>query len=285
MAYIYKITNNINGKVYIGETTRTVQIRWNQHKTRVRNTQFTEYLYNAMRKYGIENFSVEQIRECPDEERFKIETEYITKFRSYVGFDDCNGYNLVLSQNGPAPILKQEVSNFWNDGFTVVQISERLHIDIKTVRHILRSVGVTEEMTLARRAEYAGRHSRKPVNQYSLEGELLNTFESASAAARYIGKGHGSICSSCTGRLLTAYNYIWQYVDDDNIEEIVLIVASKSKVGSNKKRVQKIDLEGNIIEEFESASAAGRSLNKSHAGIAYAARNNKTAYGYYWKYI
>ena len=84
---------------------------------------------------------------------------------------------------------------------------------------------------------------------------------------------------------MTAYNYIWQYVDDDNIEEIVLIVASKSKVGSNKKRVQKIDLEGNIIEEFESASAAGRSLNKSHAGIAYAARNNKTAYGYYWKYI
>ena len=61
MAYIYKITNNINGKVYIGETTRTVQIRWNQHKTRARNTQFTEYLYNAMRKYGIENFSAEEV--------------------------------------------------------------------------------------------------------------------------------------------------------------------------------------------------------------------------------
>ena len=31
MAYIYKITNTINEKVYIGETTRPVNRRWNEH--------------------------------------------------------------------------------------------------------------------------------------------------------------------------------------------------------------------------------------------------------------
>lgn len=285
MAYIYKITNKVNGKIYIGETTRTVQIRWNQHKTRAKDKRYTEYLYLAMRKYGIENFAVEQIAECADEDRFKVETEYITKLRSYVGFEDCNGYNLVLSQDGPAPINKQEVLNCWNDGLTVVQISERLHLNVKTIRHILRAVNVTEDMTLARRKEHSGEHSRKPVNQYTMNGGLIKTFESASAAARFLNKYSSQISRACVGDTLTAYGYIWQYTDDDNIEEIVPIVASKRKTGINKKKIRKISKEGEILAEFESASAAGRSLGKAHAGIAYAARNGGTAYGYYWEYI
>lgn len=52
MAFIYKITNLITNKVYIGETNRTISIRWSQHKMRAKDESYTEYLYLSMRKYG-----------------------------------------------------------------------------------------------------------------------------------------------------------------------------------------------------------------------------------------
>lgn len=286
MASIYKITDATNGWVYIGETTRTVQVRWKQHLSRVKDMQYTEYLYNAMRTHGIENFSVKQIAECDDKDRFKIETEYITKYRSWVGFKNHKGYNLVLSQEGIAPIMEQEILNCWNDGLTLVQISKRLHVCDKTVRYSLRNNGITEEQTLERRNQNAGKHTRKSVIQYTMNGEYVNEYESASAAARAMNKTSASqIQKSCAGKIsLTAYGYIWQYRNDDNIEEIVSLLKTKNKKGINKKAIQQIDVNGNIIAEYESASAAGRAFNKVHTAFAKAARDGNMAYGYYWKY-
>lgn len=287
MACIYKITNTINNKVYIGETTRTINARWRQHKARAKDSQYTEYLYRAIRKYGIENFTIEELIQCADEDRFKIETEYITKYRSWVGFEDCNGYNLVLSQEGVAPIMAQEILNCWNDGLTLVQISERLHLCDKTIRYSLRNDGITQEQVYERRNQNAGKHSRKPIIQYTMDGEYINQYESITAATKAMNKTSPSqIQKSCAGKIsLTAYGYIWQYEDDDNIEEIVSILKTKTKKGINKKAIQQIDKNGNIIAEYESASAAGRAFGKAHAAFAKAARDGSTAYGYYWKYI
>ena len=57
MGVIYKITNIVNGKFYIGQSADW-RSRWRQHKTAARRGN-TQHLYMAMRKYGIENFSVE----------------------------------------------------------------------------------------------------------------------------------------------------------------------------------------------------------------------------------
>ena len=81
MSIIYKITNKINGKIYVGETNRTLKARWEQHLRRANQKNTTEYLYNAMRKYGIENFYIEEITQCKPEERFEVETSYIIKFK------------------------------------------------------------------------------------------------------------------------------------------------------------------------------------------------------------
>ena len=287
MAYIYKITNMINNKVYIGETTRTMNVRWHQHKARAKDSQYTEYLYRAIRKYGIENFIIEELTQCADEDRFKIETEYITKYRSWVGFEDCNGYNLALSQEGVAPIMAQEILNCWNDGLTIVQISERLHINVKTVSHSLKNDGITQENIYERRKINSGKHSCKAIIQYTLTGEYVAEHESISAAAKTMGKSSPSqIQKSCAGKIsLTAYNYVWQYKDDDNIEEVVSLLKTKTKTGVNKKAIRQIDNDGNVVAEYESASAAGRAFGKAHAAFAKAAREGNTAYGYRWEYI
>lgn len=73
---IYKITNQINSKIYIGLTTCSLKERWQNHKHCVKSD--PRHLYYAMRKYGIENFTIEQIDEADNlEELGKLEYKYI----------------------------------------------------------------------------------------------------------------------------------------------------------------------------------------------------------------
>lgn len=73
---VYKITNTVNGKVYIGQTIqKNPRMRWYDHCSRSRNGQ-NNHLYNSMRKYGIDNFkwevidSATTIKELNDKEEY-----------------------------------------------------------------------------------------------------------------------------------------------------------------------------------------------------------------------
>ena len=63
---IYCISNNINNKVYIGLTTCSLEYRWSRHLTEAKNVNNKKHLYKAMRKYGLEKFSIEQIDSADD---------------------------------------------------------------------------------------------------------------------------------------------------------------------------------------------------------------------------
>jgi group I intron endonuclease len=58
MGYIYKITNKINNKCYIGQTILNLFVRWKQHK---RISSNCLYLKRAFDKHGIDNFKFELI--------------------------------------------------------------------------------------------------------------------------------------------------------------------------------------------------------------------------------
>ena len=69
MGYIYCITNLINGKQYVGKTTSTIEERFREHCSDSKKERCERRpLYNAMNKYGIENFVVEELIECPNDE-------------------------------------------------------------------------------------------------------------------------------------------------------------------------------------------------------------------------
>lgn len=91
MYYAYLITNNVNFKVYVGITTNLKE-RWSRHKSIARNlSASTSPLYNAMRKYGVDNFSFQELAKFTskaDCERFEIDT--IARFRN----EGITNYNL-----------------------------------------------------------------------------------------------------------------------------------------------------------------------------------------------
>ena len=58
---IYKITNKVNNKFYIGKTTKSIQERFNRHRYNHQGQK--TYLYNSMRKYGFDNFQIEVLEE------------------------------------------------------------------------------------------------------------------------------------------------------------------------------------------------------------------------------
>lgn len=95
MGYIYKATNIVDGKVYIGQTIRTISERWKEHiwdanKLHSRHAGF--YLHSAIRKYTKDSFTVEMVEECDNDKLNERE-------RYWIGFYQSNnkhfGYNLT----------------------------------------------------------------------------------------------------------------------------------------------------------------------------------------------
>lgn len=76
---IYKITNLINNKIYIGLTTLSLNKRWTSHKAECKRNN-KKYLYNAMRKYGIESFKIEEIDNTDDIVKLGELERYYIKF-------------------------------------------------------------------------------------------------------------------------------------------------------------------------------------------------------------
>jgi group I intron endonuclease len=102
MFTIYLIVNKLNGKVYVGQTNQPLHRRWGLHKARARkNEGYTAHLYNAIRKYGIENFDIRPIATCETETWADyFETLYI------LIYDSMNpevGYNMTSGGDKPHP--------------------------------------------------------------------------------------------------------------------------------------------------------------------------------------
>ena len=85
MGYIYKITNRLNNKIYIGQTRYTLAHRFSQHKNSFTSTD----LHDDMRLYGSDNFSIEELEQCDNDQLNAREKYWVQYFDSY-----SNGYNM-----------------------------------------------------------------------------------------------------------------------------------------------------------------------------------------------
>ena len=211
MAYIYKITNDINQKIYIGKTEFSIEKRFKEHcQDAFRDRNEKRPLYAAMRKYGIEHFHIEQIEETSNpEEREKY---WIEKYGSFK-----NGYNATLGGDGRKYIDYDLVIATYKELSNVKDVALKLSIDQGTISRILHS----NNIKVASTKEVQTMKYGKITNMYDLDGNFLRSFPSTNEAARYMVEQKLTGCKRttikqhitevCTGRRKTAAKYKWQY--------------------------------------------------------------------------
>lgn len=116
---IYKVTNKINGKIYIGKT-YNLEKRKKQHIGDIDNGL---PFHNALKKYGIDNFEWEIVDKAnSDSEIREKEIQWIKKCNSCISFPNSNGYNITLGGEGGTswnskPVLQYDLNGNYIDEY------------------------------------------------------------------------------------------------------------------------------------------------------------------------
>lgn len=280
---IYKATSATTGKVYIGQTSQSLQERINQHNSHAYGHQYNYHFHNAIRKYGADDFNYEIIEDNIISKDILNEREkyWISYYNSYY-----EGYNSTMGGDGSIRRDDELIAKLFRDGHTTQEICEITGYHKRTVYRSYRAMALTEENN-RRKAEQTRQRCAREVEQYTLDGELVRTWSSATECGKSFGN-QSLISAICRQKenILSAYGYLFKYADDPrDILEWVARFKNKKNSGKPKKEIEQYDSDNNLICTYESASAAATALGKKDkSNICAAARKGAKAYGYYWKY-
>ena len=238
--YIYKITNKINGKCYIGQTKNHVNKRFQEHKrvSKNKNSSIYDYpLYRAFRKYGIENFSFEEIEKCNLDDLDERENYWINYFDSL-----CNGYNQIPGGYGGNRIVldEKEVIKKYDTLKVVSNVAKYFKCSPQVIEHILNKNNIKIYSS-----KEVIKMECKDVFQYDEKHNLVNTFHSFTEAGQWLIDNHISNAKSdlnaghCIRRLLLRghnflYNYYWECKPEFTNEEKDTYIKRVKK--ANQKR-------------------------------------------------
>lgn len=185
MYTIYKYTNTVNGKVYIGQTTKTLEER---AQSNGRNYIESKRFYNAIKKYGWGAFipSVIDLADTAEEANAK-EIHYISAYKST---DPKYGYN--ISRGGDCKVMSDETKKLISD-----KAKQRYKDPAKNPmygrKHSDETKRKQSECKLGKNNPMYGRHwTEKQRNLCGTKGKKLNLTDSQrkclSERARYHGK-------------------------------------------------------------------------------------------------
>ena len=287
MCGIYKITNQINGKVYIGQS-NDIQRRWQEHKNPSKFLSSKKKLYEAFKEYGIENFSFEVLEECSREELDEKEIYYIEYYDS---FND--GYNLTTGGQGnnfrkTNKDITKEIYSLWDAGLSVNEINEKLkdkigHTQIYLYLHEYENYSITE----SRRRGFLRSEKIKDkklklgnteeIKQYDLYGNFIQTFSSQNEAERITGVIACTIGRVFSGKALSAGGYQWI---KGNKEPENLIDKVPIKFG-----VIQYTLSGEEVQRFLSVRQAAEYIGCKLSTMHKLCRHQKESFkGFKWDY-
>ena len=217
MAFIYKITNDINQKVYIGMTERTIEERFKEHCREYKQRRCEKRpLYSAMKKYGPEHFHVELVEETNSPE--EREQYWIKYYNSYK-----EGYNATIGGDGKSHIDNNEIEKMleaYNRLGTVVAVRQETGHDVGCISRFLKQAGIQVATAQEINKE---RYSKQVAQCDKKTHKRLKTFNSLADAARYLqekqistSKDTYGIASHighvCKKQRSSAYGFYWEFI-------------------------------------------------------------------------
>lgn len=194
---IYCVTNEINGKKYIGQTIHSLNYRKKQHLNSAKNYRDNCRLLNrAIRKYGEESFRWEVIDTATSQNELNnLESYYIELFNTT---DVSKGYN--LKGGGIKPYLSDETKRKISEA----QIGSKNHM-------------------------YGRKGSDNPTSKkvYNVTDNIV--YDSATLCAKALGLELTKICAVCRGERASTGNKVFRYIINGEIQEITPKTFKKTK--------------------------------------------------------
>lgn len=261
---IYKITNLLDGKNYIGQS-RDIYRRWAQHKSDAKAKNLP--LYRAIRKYGIQNFSFEILEECQITELAQKEDFYIEKYNAFIPY----GYNYNKAEthftNIAIPEKYKYIKNLLkNSSLSLTEIGKEVGLTGETISRINRGITWRQDNeSYPLRAVYEGYDDSQII-------PLLKQGYTISNIGKILGTSEATIQGWMQSRNIHTSDY-------------------RKRLTSNRPVLQLNDKK-EIIQEFPTIKAAaiflqsitGASFNTSLCGIKRNLEKLNLYKGYYWKY-
>lgn len=220
MAFIYVITNDVNGKRYVGKTNNSIDKRFKEH---IKDSQRERYekrpLYSAMNKYGIEHFHIEELEECSAEESAEQEEYWIAKLDTY----GHNGYNATRGGDSKKYYDYKEIANKYLELQNQRKTAEYFHCDVATVRLAC----LENNIPILAGNIVSNKNKKKSVVAYDKATlQKIQNFESLQDAAKWLvsqgickQKPNKSQYSGCAqkisqvakGKNKSAYGFYWKF--------------------------------------------------------------------------
>lgn len=220
MGIIYKITNKVNGKSYIGKTVKSINRRFYEHCHNAELGVQTVF-YDAIRKYGKENFDISTIEEIDNDLLNDRESYWINYYHTYLKDPLCQGYNSTLGGDGGDTrskkllLYEDNVLKLWNQGLSIKQITDQIDLDKRSVSKILLRNGYTAKDIQVRKGQCWNQtmvsRTSKPVEQYDKNGNFIYKFPSVSEAGRVMKCSPAAISNCAKGKSKTSMGYIWKF--------------------------------------------------------------------------
>ena len=315
---IYKHTNKVNGKVYIGQTKcKDLTRRWSGGH----GYKQCRHLNGAIKIYGWENFDHEILETgLTEEEANDAEIRYIELYQST---NPEFGYNIQkggqerssFSPEGMAS-LREKFSGANSKsarGVTIFDLDGNHISDFPTATSAAKylGVGVPRLVTACRKMSgtcanhlcfYSddvvgieklpksmlsvpndqSSHS-VPVAMYDVSGVLINTYPSVKEAGLATGVHHTQISSALSGKQMSAGGFLWRYYDDNT--QLFIDQYPRERTDNGRPVCQYDMKTGELIGTYQSLADAAKSLGCNVATLHHAVQGaSRSSKGFLWRY-
>jgi group I intron endonuclease len=265
MGFIYKITNTITNKCYIGETIKpNPEDRWKNHISAIKNNRGCPALQDAVKKYGIDKFTFKVLIICFDEDRFVYEREYIKKYNSVAP----NGYNILEGGEG---------GGFKGCKHTE-ETKEKLRATSKKWHSDPVNIQISKENTLKQMkiVKDSGIDWGKKVKDSEL-------FSKAVKEGRVGGGAHknGHLDIKTKEKISESLKQYYTHNSGHKHDIITHRTAMAKAVGTC---VEQYTIEGALVKTYPSIAEAAREINVRKSAIQAALdKSHRTSKGFVWK--